>query len=87
MKGSGPGGQHVNKSSTAVRAVYLPMKLSVYCHEERSQLMNKKLALMRLRELVDRVNSDLKNQSADQQRLDHYNLERGNAVRTITKPL
>ena len=87
VKGGGPGGQHVNKSSNAVRAVYLPLNLSVFCHEERSQLMNKKLAFMRLRELVDDANKETQSQTKTHNRMEHYRLERGNAVRTFRSPL
>ena len=48
-RASGPGGQHVNKTESAVRAVYPPLKLCVECADERSQFANKKRALERLR--------------------------------------
>lgn len=48
-RASGPGGQHVNKTESAVRAVYPPLGLCVECADERSQLANKKLAVERLR--------------------------------------
>ena len=48
-RASGPGGQHVNKTESAVRAVYPPLGLCVECADERSQLANKKRALERLR--------------------------------------
>ena len=51
-RASGPGGQHVNKTESAVRAVYPPLELSVECADERSQLANKKRALERLRAKV-----------------------------------
>jgi len=48
-RASGPGGQHVNKTESAVRAVYPPLGLCVECADERSQLANKKRAVERLR--------------------------------------
>ena len=48
-RASGPGGQHVNKTESAVRAVYPPLGLCVECIDERSQLANKKRAVERLR--------------------------------------
>ena len=40
FRGSGPGGQHVNKTSTAIRAVYLRTGDAVVCMDERSQYAN-----------------------------------------------
>lgn len=51
-RASGPGGQHVNKTESAVRAVYPPLGICVECAEERSQFANKKRAVDRLRAKV-----------------------------------
>jgi protein subunit release factor B len=47
---SGPGGQHRNKTSTAVRLVHRPSGVQVTATERRSQLMNREAALERLRD-------------------------------------
>jgi ribosome-associated protein len=46
----GPGGQHRNKTASAVRLVHLPTGLVVTAVERRSQAQNRVMALVRLRE-------------------------------------
>ena len=49
-RSSGPGGQHVNKVSTAVTLTHLPSGLSVTVSDSRSQSMNRSIARERLAE-------------------------------------
>lgn len=56
FRASGPGGQHVNKTESAVRLTHLPSGLVVTCREERSQHQNKALCLRKLREKIERLN-------------------------------
>ena len=83
MRASGPGGQHVNKTESAVRATHRPSGLVALAREERSQAMNKKLAVARLIAQVAR-SADKAQADADRDRWTrHDTLERGRPVRTF----
>ncbi len=83
MRSSGPGGQHANKTESAVRIRHLPTGLSAVAREERSQHCNKKLAMSRLEHLIKRRNNDEQKQNEQQHWNQHNLLERGNAVRVF----
>ena len=56
FRSSGPGGQHVNKTESAVRLRHKPSGVVVTSQQERSQHRNKALCLQRLREKVAQLN-------------------------------
>ncbi len=56
FRSSGPGGQHVNKTESAVRLRHLPSGVVVTSQQERSQHRNKSLCLQKLREKIARLN-------------------------------
>lgn len=56
FRASGPGGQHVNKTESAVRLRHLPSGVVVTSQQERSQHRNKALCLQKLRDKVERLN-------------------------------
>lgn len=83
LRSSGPGGQHVNKTESAVRAIHIPSGTQVTASDSRSQLQNKKLALERLRDKIAQwqMKELLKNEQT--QWCQHNILERGNPVRVF----
>jgi len=56
FRSSGPGGQHVNKTESAVRLRHVPSGIVVSSQQERSQHRNKALCLERLRSKVAKLN-------------------------------
>lgn len=83
LRSSGPGGQHVNTTESAVRATHTATGLSVKVQSERSQHANKRLALLlithKLEERADQADSELR----AERRLVHHQLQRGNPRRVF----
>ena len=81
LRASGPGGQHVNKTESAVRATHVPTGLAVVSQEQRSQQANRKVARLKLSLLLEQRRAQ--EQARGRQALwsQHQSLERGNEVR------
>jgi len=83
MRAAGPGGQHVNRTESAVRVTHIPTGLNATAMEERSQHRNRKLALARLMQKVDEMNLQRQGDARTERWRAHLQLQRGNPVRIL----
>lgn len=87
LRASGPGGQHVNKTESAVRAVHIPSGISVVASDQRSQWQNKKLATERLQVKLTAWNVEQAMIQVQANWSNHNSLQRGNPVKVIQEEL
>jgi len=83
MRARGPGGQHVNRTESAVRVTHLPTGVQSTAMEERSQHSNRQLALARLIRKLDELNSKRHDGASKERWRAHQELERDNPVRVF----
>jgi putative peptide chain release factor H len=81
-RAGGPGGQHVNRTASAVRAVHRPTGIAVRVTDERSQHANRKRALTRLAAILAARAREHRDRQRAARRDAHYRFARGNPVRT-----
>ncbi len=86
-KSSGAGGQHINKTESAIRILHKPSGIVVECQEERSQLQNKEKALFMLRtKLYDIRRQEQFDQIAGERKSQVGTGDRSERIRTYNFP-
>lgn len=81
-RSSGAGGQHVNKTESAVKVIHIPTGVTVRCENERSQMMNKQMAIKLLKAKLTMREKVLKQEK--EQSMEKADISWGQQIRSYT---